>query len=406
MTGVTNMAYTEARGCDDVLNAWCDANCPHASEHGPLLARLDASANDHAVVKWRCYAPPTLDAGGMRYARGTTYCTRDSQLRAVLAGCLKATPASAESSTADVTVVGVSSSGATDDVIPLTEPVRTPDGVHVARVGVVVAHCHEHMHWLGEVLQGLREGTSAGSVPVALHIELHIFEKCNNRSKDAWPRIGWQQERRTYLENKGEECYAYLTYLTETYHSLPAAVLFFQVRSPRSPMLTPPALSPKSYPCLISQPVSHLVFRPSPPSSSAYHFLVQGDGVLNGRGFRAKARSFSRTVFSQGGLGGIWQEGIWRSVNDHQYISIAASASACESSGLRNCLTTTHNSRLFECAAAKYATLTGLPEPEYFAVYANAQFGVTRDRILSRSLGYPRQIPRTILPHPAPASPI
>ena len=45
---------------------------------------------------------------------------------------------------------------------------------------------------------------------------------------DSWPRLGWQHERRIYLANKGEECYAFLSYLRDMYDYLPDAVLFFQ----------------------------------------------------------------------------------------------------------------------------------------------------------------------------------
>lgn len=42
-----------------------------------------------------------------------------------------------------------------------------------ARVGLVVAHCHEEMRWLAQVHRGLHEG--AGSMP--LRLELYIYEK-------------------------------------------------------------------------------------------------------------------------------------------------------------------------------------------------------------------------------------
>jgi hypothetical protein len=48
-----------------------------------------------------------------------------------------------------------------------------------------------------------------------LRLELHVYEKCGDKSEDSWPRLGWQHERRSYLDNKGEECYAYLTYLRD-----------------------------------------------------------------------------------------------------------------------------------------------------------------------------------------------
>ena len=51
--------YGPARGCDEALNAWCEANCPHAQSHSPLFARLDT--NQHSgPLTWRCYAKSTL----------------------------------------------------------------------------------------------------------------------------------------------------------------------------------------------------------------------------------------------------------------------------------------------------------------------------------------------------------
>ena len=61
--------YALADGCDAVLNAWCDKNCPHVAEHGSLLARYDWQ---FPVVPglpkgWRCYARSTLDEAQMHY---------------------------------------------------------------------------------------------------------------------------------------------------------------------------------------------------------------------------------------------------------------------------------------------------------------------------------------------------
>jgi len=93
-----------------------------------------------------------------------------------------------------------------------------------ARVGLVVAHCHEEMRWLAQVHRGLHEG--AGSMP--LRLELYIYEKCQNSSKGEWNELRWEVQRRASLVNKGEECYAYLKYMTNYYSSLPDVVLFFQ----------------------------------------------------------------------------------------------------------------------------------------------------------------------------------
>jgi len=83
------MAYPPALGCDAELNAWCNANCPHSQEHGPLLARLGIAAAGPQVA-WRCYAPDTLTPDTLQYATGSTYCTRHPQLVEVLDDCRRA----------------------------------------------------------------------------------------------------------------------------------------------------------------------------------------------------------------------------------------------------------------------------------------------------------------------------
>ena len=85
--------YAPAHGCDAVLNKWCDRHCPHALEHGPLLARYDGQHVPAGPVPpvppaWRCYARSTLDASLQRYVSGRTYCTRDGYLRTLLELCV------------------------------------------------------------------------------------------------------------------------------------------------------------------------------------------------------------------------------------------------------------------------------------------------------------------------------
>ena len=77
---------------------------------------------------------------------------------------------------------------------------------------------------------------------------------------------------------------------------------------------------------------------------------------------------------------------VWRSVNDHQYIGIARNASECARSGVRNCFANTRSEAQFECAVQMFERHVGAPAPRAWAVYANAQFGVTRDRITERPL--------------------
>ena len=249
-----SLAYPPAQGCDRALNAWCSTHCPHAQIHGPLYARLDGALGSAARHAWRCYAASTLDAFAQRYVSGTTYCTRDPPLRKVLQACLASAEAEIAATAEPVSVVvdeqgrtrtatASSTAGAsgyretvevraTSHISPLPraptllEPgPRFYDVNAAVRVGIVVAHCHEVMRWLREVQRGLRAGAGA----LELRLELHVYEKCGNRSEDAWTRLGWQHERRTYLANRGEECFAYLTYLTDLYALLPDVVLFFQV---------------------------------------------------------------------------------------------------------------------------------------------------------------------------------
>jgi hypothetical protein len=84
----TTSSYPAARGCEARLNAWCDANCPHSREHGSLFARLDASDRGPNAA-WRCYARQSLSEDLLRYAEGSTYCTRHAQLSEELDACLR-----------------------------------------------------------------------------------------------------------------------------------------------------------------------------------------------------------------------------------------------------------------------------------------------------------------------------
>ena len=222
------LPYPAAKGCDRALNTWCDAHCPHAQAHGPLYARLDRAVGSPGRLAWRCYAASTLDGFAQRYVTGTTYCTRDPPLRKVLNACLASGKAGSTASAEPVSVVvdaqgrsrmGTSATSESDHrgaaearaASPARSPSRVPtllepgprlyDANADVRVGIVVARCHEEMRWLREVQRGLRAGAGA----LELRLELHVYEKCGNRSEDAWTRLGWQHERRTYLANRGEE---------------------------------------------------------------------------------------------------------------------------------------------------------------------------------------------------------
>jgi hypothetical protein len=73
--------------CHAELDGWCNqpANCPHATR-GTLHARFDTTDRDHPKA-WRCYATDTLSADRQSYSQGSTYCTRNSQLLALLQQC-------------------------------------------------------------------------------------------------------------------------------------------------------------------------------------------------------------------------------------------------------------------------------------------------------------------------------
>ena len=108
-------------------------------------------------------------------------------------------------------------------------------------------------------------------------LALHVYEKCGSKLETHWPRGGWARERRSWIQNKGEECYAYLSYITTWWKHLPEYVVFFQ-----------------------------------------------GDGVLNGERFRSKLQMWGAEVVATGMVDA------WRSVNDHQYISVAPTQAACD----------------------------------------------------------------------------
>lgn len=72
--------------CQSLLNDWCTSNCPHARAHGALVALQDGS-DGNTMRAWRCYAASTLTPDRLQYSSGSTYCTRDVQLRKVIEQC-------------------------------------------------------------------------------------------------------------------------------------------------------------------------------------------------------------------------------------------------------------------------------------------------------------------------------
>ena len=181
--------YAPLRGCDAVANFWCDKNCPHYAEFGSLLARYDQQIVPDQPLAWRCYARHTLDDAEQKYTMGKAYCTRERELRGIIDACV----AKRESQR----IMGESASAVAVDALgdlgpPAAQPpsasdapnaTRTDGGSSAAdagadegqaagppavdyqddddeppRIGLVVAHCHEEMAWLGEMQRGLRDG--------------------------------------------------------------------------------------------------------------------------------------------------------------------------------------------------------------------------------------------------------
>ena len=70
--------------CQDILNSFCNvpANClSHAG--GRFSGPLFAAHSGPGAAQWRCYAASALDPTHSTYVQGDSYCTRDSELRAI-----------------------------------------------------------------------------------------------------------------------------------------------------------------------------------------------------------------------------------------------------------------------------------------------------------------------------------
>lgn len=183
--------YPPAQGCDEALNNWCDrhADCPHVVEHGALLARFDRQFVPGLPKAWRCYARSTLDENESSYVSGKAYCTREKGIDLELRRCLASREAAASEAATSEMAAAVDATGAVQQHspsnvlgaassadehgagnVPPAGPIGEP------RIGLVVAHCHESMAWLGDVQRGLRAGAS----PLVPKLELHIYEKCGS----------------------------------------------------------------------------------------------------------------------------------------------------------------------------------------------------------------------------------
>ena len=96
----------------------------------------------------------------------------------------------------------------------------------------------------------------------------------------------------------------------------------------------------------------------------------------------------------------------YRSINDHQYIAVGLHPEDCSRLLLdSNCMR--GPPRLFECVqelnerhAISHGVSLGLAAPRAYAMYTNAQFGVSRDRIRARPLAFYDALLREFDPKP------
>ncbi|EGD83596.1 hypothetical protein PTSG_04204 [Salpingoeca rosetta] len=150
--------------CQQLMDAYCNspvenAPCLHAlEEHNhplPLYARFDTNAQ-HGPKQWRCYSSDALDSRNQSYVKGTGYCTRDEQIRAVIADC-----------EANVTLVDVFTPGeAGYPCIRIPSLVLVGDGSLLA-----FAECR---NWTGD-----------GCEPTGVHAENSNRDICMKRSRDS-----------------------------------------------------------------------------------------------------------------------------------------------------------------------------------------------------------------------------
>ena len=194
-----------APACAAALSQWCNNNCPLYAEYGPLVALFDRHLLPTYPLAWRCYARHTLDKNATAYAAGKAYCTRP-HIAHVLARC-KEEQAGGEIilNSGGSVAVGVNNGGATTQMQQLStidDDTRSSADSHVdgsaedsriaRRISIVVAHCREQLSWLADVHRGLHDGVAGGS-NTALSLELHVYEKCEDkRSEGVWPQLDWQ----------------------------------------------------------------------------------------------------------------------------------------------------------------------------------------------------------------------
>jgi hypothetical protein len=261
------------------------------------------------------------------------------------------------------------------------------------RIGIVVARCDESLPWLTDVQRGLLQG-AAGSASRSLSprpataapktaplLELYVYELCASADlpyldEDAWPRMGWHRERRIQLRDRGDACYAYLHFLRDMYAWMPDAVLFMHgdaTSATRHSLPFSPQLSaaPSRVPSLGRQTRSfgRLLFHsigdthvPNMARPSLFRSVVVGAASISAYGI--------------------------------PYVSIAANPTDCiEVVGLGLDADCEGLPRQFECIQQLHER-HGLTRafasrlPRAYAVYANAQFAVTRDRITQRPLTF------------------
>lgn len=84
-------ALAVSEKCQAALDAFCAQDCfPRIGSRpcdGPMSARFSRTNSLTSGNAWRCYSPSTLQEDNATYSSGSCYCSRESQLAAVLADC-------------------------------------------------------------------------------------------------------------------------------------------------------------------------------------------------------------------------------------------------------------------------------------------------------------------------------
>jgi hypothetical protein len=91
--GATTLdAFPPPANCSATMNMWCSTKRNCAAEGASSRVALHDTNPKHAPPMWRCYPPSDLNAALTAYVKGGGICTRDAQLKAVLARCMSGAP--------------------------------------------------------------------------------------------------------------------------------------------------------------------------------------------------------------------------------------------------------------------------------------------------------------------------